>query len=164
MRAIALLTSCLAGCSAGPWLAASDVRPVRQETDADCGAAALASLLEHWGVPATLDGLREACGMEAEGIAAGKLREVVRAKGLEAYLIRATREDLEYELCFGRPVLVGLVRADRTHYVLVTGVSPSHVRLVDPARGEVERRASAFDGEWAAAANLALVVFRPTDP
>ncbi|HEX7901298.1 MAG TPA: cysteine peptidase family C39 domain-containing protein [Planctomycetota bacterium] len=160
MRAIALLTSCLAGCSAGPWLAASDVPPVRQEQDVDCGAAALASLLAHWGISTSLAELREACAMDVEGIAAGKLREVVRAKGLEAYLIRATREDLEYELCFGRPVLVGLVRSDRTHYVLVTGVSPSHARLVDPAAGTVERSWPAFEREWAAAANLALVVFK----
>jgi ABC-type bacteriocin/lantibiotic exporter with double-glycine peptidase domain len=165
VRLIVLLSYGLAGCSAsGPWLAAADVRPVRQEQEVDCGAAALGALLEHWGVSTSPAGLREACEMSPEGIAAGKLREVARAEGLEAYLIRAMREDLEHELCYGRPVLVGLIRSNASHYVLVTGLRGGDVRLVDPAAGEVERRWSRFEREWRAAANLALVAFRPTDP
>jgi ABC-type bacteriocin/lantibiotic exporter with double-glycine peptidase domain len=140
------------------------VAPVRQEQEVDCGAAALASLLRHWGVSTSPAELRAACEIGPDGIAAGKLREVVRAQGLEAYLIRATREDLEYELCYGRPVLAGLIRSGVSHYVLVTGLRGGDVRRVDPAAGEVERSWSGFEAEWSAAANLALVVFTRTDP
>lgn len=161
MRAAALLTSCLAGCASGPWISAEDLEVVRQEQDVDCGAAALASLFAHWGMSTSLAEMREACGTGPEGTSAGTLREVLRTRGFEAYLIRATREDLEHELGGGRPVLVGIVREGFSHYVLVAGLRGSRVRIVDPAAGPVERRWTAFERDWAAAAHLALVVSRP---
>lgn len=156
--ALASLILALTGCASAPWIAADAVPPVRQEGDVDCGPAALASLLGHWGMPATLAELRTLSG--PGGASAGALRAELRARGFEAYLIRATREDLEEELCYGRPVLVGLIRSGRSHYVLVTGLRDGEVRLVDPAAGEVERRWTGFERGWAAAANLALVVSR----
>ncbi len=164
MRLIPPLLAALtaAGCASGPapcWMAAADVEPVLQEEQTDCGAAALASLLAYWEVSTSLAELREACDLGPEGIAAGTLRDVARRAGLEAYLIRAEREDLERELAERRPVLVGVVRSGRAHYALVTGLAAERVLLVDPAAGRVEQGWSRFAREWAGAANLALVAF-----
>lgn len=162
MRVIPPLLAALAtaGCASGPcWMPAADVEPVLQEEKTDCGAAALAALLTYWGVPTSLAELREACDVGPEGIAAGSLRDLARRAGLEAYLIRGEKEDLERELAESRPVLVGVVRSGRAHYALVTGLASERVLLVDPAAGRLEQGWSRFAREWAGAANLALVVF-----
>ncbi len=164
MRLIPPLLAALtaAGCASGPgpcWMAAADVEPVLQEEKTDCGAAALASVLTYWGIPTSLAELREACDGGPEGIAAATLRDAARRAGLEAYLIRAERADLEHEMAEGRPVLVGVVRSGRPHYALVTGLAPERVLLVDPAAGRTTQGWSRFAREWAGAANLALVVF-----
>ena len=164
MRLIAPLVASLAvsGCAAAPgWIAAEGVEPILQEQELDCGAAALAALLGRWGVPATPAELRERCRSGPEGIAASALREVARERGLEAYLLRAGREDLEYELSRGRPVLAGVVRSGRAHYVLVTAIRPGGVLLADPAVGWREQSWRGFEREWAGAAHLAMAAFPP---
>ena len=163
MKGILPLFVVLAGVGCAPgvdrcWEPAADVEPVLQEQKTDCGAAALAAVLAYWGKSTSLAEIRESCAGGPEGIAASSLREVARAGGLEAYLIRATREDLELELAAGRPVLVGVLRSGRAHYELVTGLEGNRVLLVDPAVGRVEQAWSRFAREWAGAANLALVV------
>lgn len=157
-----------AGCATGPavsgrgWIVAPSVEAVLQEEEVDCGAAALASVFTYWGIPNSLDELRESCALGPEGIAAADLRDAARERGLDAYLIRAGRGDLEHELSRGRPVLAGVVRSGLAHYVVVSGLNAhlGRVLLLDPAEGRAEQSWSSFEREWSAAANLALVVFR----
>ncbi len=157
-----------AGCATGPgaagpgWIVAPGVEAVLQEEEVDCGAAALASVFNYWEIPNSLDELRESCALGPAGIAAAELRDAARERGLEAYLIRAGWDDLVHELSRGRPVLAGVVRSGRAHYVVVSGLNAGRGRilLVDPAGGRSEQARSRFEADWSAAANLALVVFR----
>src|SRR5688572_12793621 len=93
------------------WLAVRDVPLVRQRRDMDCGPAAAAMVLGYWERAATVDDIRAASGVpDRRGVSAGALRDILRARGLDAYLIGGEIGDLERELAAGRPVLVGTVR------------------------------------------------------
>src|SRR5262245_15839919 len=64
------------------WLAIKDVPVIRQEEEKDCGAAAFMMVSTFWGIPATLDEIRTACGCDEHGIKAGRLRDYALQKGL----------------------------------------------------------------------------------
>lgn len=171
LAAAVLLAASAAGCAAiGPetlkeepgWVLVPDVPVVRQEQEQDCGAAALAMLLASWKQPVPADAILAACPDAASGIRAADLRDVARGKGLKAFVIAGTPDDLARELEKRRPVLVGLVKEDGLrHYEVVVGLHPERRRiaLIDPARGWVVADLARFLLEWEAAGRVALVVF-----
>jgi ABC-type bacteriocin/lantibiotic exporter with double-glycine peptidase domain len=148
------------------WLVVRDVPEVRQESDEDCGPAALAMVLAHWGIPNAAREIRQAVpSSEVGGVTAGALRQFTRTKGLSAFLISGRSADLEHELRARRPVLVGLVQRYTggralTHYEVVVGLNPAtrRILLLDPGRGPREDELASFDDEWRASGRLALVV------
>ena len=147
------------------WELVSDVPYIPQATEHACGAAALAMVFEHWGVPrAAAEALRPGAVKGEEGISAGALRDLARAKGLHAFLIQGEEADLVREVELDRPVLVGLVQrySDRaySHYEVVTGINrrTRHVLMLDPGRGLREDDLGSFAVEWQGAGRLALVV------
>jgi ABC-type bacteriocin/lantibiotic exporter with double-glycine peptidase domain len=147
------------------WTMVDNVKLVRQTADRDCGAAALAMMLQHWSVPSSADDiLRSVPVADGHGIAAGALRDFARQKGLRAFLIKGELTDLFTEIGMNRPVLVGLVQryGDRAlaHYEVVTGVNQTAHRLVllDPGRGLREDGFEGFSTEWNGAGRLALVI------
>jgi ABC-type bacteriocin/lantibiotic exporter with double-glycine peptidase domain len=149
------------------WLAVRGVSPVRQETDEDCGAAALSMVLAYWGDGSDRAAIAEACRPEAgSGIRAGDLRDFARGRGLRAWLIRGRVDDLERELSRGRPVVVGVVKPYRTggmrHYEVVTALHRERARVVtfDPARGWTVNSLEGFLAEWEPASRLLLIVYR----
>lgn len=149
------------------WILVDDVQHVAQETDEDCGAAALSSVLARWGVDVPAAVLREECSVPGmPGIRAADLRDAARRRGLSAFLFEGGVADLEHELQRGRPVVVGLVKTlgpvSRTHFEVVVGLLPSEaVAAVDPARGLVRDALPSFAAEWAPTHGVTLVVFRP---
>lgn len=176
---LALATVALGGCyhgtarsvspaelrSTAGWEIVDGMKIVRQTSDRDCGAAALAMMLERWGAPAPAgDVLKEVEFDEQHGIAAGKLRDVARKRGLDAFLIPGELPDLMHEISLHRPVLVGLVQQygqkAYSHYEVVVGFNAKDRRLLlfDPARGAREDGFDGFAVEWKGAKQLALVV------
>ena len=148
------------------WVLVSGVPMVRQSSLRDCGAAALAMVLGRWGTPESSSAeIAKALPVDAaHGIAAGALRDLVRKKGLRAFLIAGELADLEREIGLDRPVLVGLVQhyGDKalSHFEVVVGIN-SHARRVlmfDPARGQREDGFEGFASEWNRAGRLAIVV------
>jgi ABC-type bacteriocin/lantibiotic exporter with double-glycine peptidase domain len=150
------------------WLVVDDVPFVAQHADGDCGPAALAMVLGHFGVevaPAEIAG-REAGS--AVGVRAGTLRDVARAKGLEAFVVSGTFEDLFSQLERGRPVLVGVAKPiaageARAHYEVVVGINRQArlIRSLDPARGLRENTLEGFAREWVPTRQVTIVVFPP---
>jgi ABC-type bacteriocin/lantibiotic exporter with double-glycine peptidase domain len=146
-----------------------DVAPiVRQESDDDCGAASLSTVLAVWGVDASAETLRKECAVADEsGLRATSLRDAARRRGLSAFLLAGRVADLDHELRRGRPVLVGVVKSagtvSVTHFEVVVGLHPGAARVaaLDPARGLVCDALADFAGEWAATKGVTLVVFRP---
>jgi predicted double-glycine peptidase len=148
------------------WVVVRGVPVVRQQSAHDCGAAALAMVLAHWGVPDAAPEIRRVVvADDARGASAGGLRQFARGKGLRAFLISGGQQDLAHELGAQRPVLVGLVQrytGDRalTHYEVVIGLNPTtrRVLLLDPGHGPREDELASFEREWQDAGRLTLVV------
>jgi predicted double-glycine peptidase len=172
--------------TAEPWTKVPGIVLVRQEGRSDCGSAALATVLSRFDPRIDPARVRSALGPSTvpvpagkiaapnaqsasnarpgDGIAAGRLRDVARAEGLQSYVIEATLADLAHEVNAGRPVLVGLYRVvgDRgyPHYEVVAGINArdQQVLLADPATGWRKEALAQFSARWRLARNLAVVV------
>lgn len=150
------------------WVVVDGLRLIRQRADRDCGAAALAMMLQRWLVPASADEILRAVHVESDhGITVGALREFARQKGLNAFVIKGELADLVNEVGLNRPVLVGLVQrvGDRalSHYGVVAGINQTtrHVLLLDPARGMRQDGFDGFVAEWDRAGRPTLVIVPP---
>jgi ATP-binding cassette subfamily B protein RaxB len=151
----------------GPgWLTAAETPVVKQKQQADCGLAALAMVAGAWGRQWTVDDLAKRVPPGKHGIKLGVLRDLARHEGLEAFAIKASRDDLKNELAKGRPVLLGLMlphdrKSNRSHYEVAIALNTQDGTIVtiDPATGEWMRRSpKVLDIEWKAAGYAALVV------
>jgi len=147
------------------WTVVQGMHVVRQSGDRDCGAAALAMMLQHWSVAvAPGEILRAVPRSPGHGVALGALRDVARQKGLAAFVIKGELADLVKEVGLNRPVLVGLVQrhGDRalSHFEVVAGINQTarRVLLLDPAHGLREDSFDGFASEWRAAGWATLVV------
>jgi ABC-type bacteriocin/lantibiotic exporter with double-glycine peptidase domain len=150
------------------WLVVDDVPFVPQHADGDCGPAALAMVLGHFGVDVAAADIVDREGAGAPGVRAGTLRDVARAKGLEAFVVSGTFEDLFAQLERGRPVLVGVAKPiavgqARPHYEVVVGINRRArlIRSLDPARGLRENSLEGFAREWVPTRQVTIVVFPP---
>jgi ABC-type bacteriocin/lantibiotic exporter with double-glycine peptidase domain len=152
------------------WIAVDGVPLVRQQTETECGAAAIAMVVAYWtgAAPARiLAGIRPA---PERGLSAGRLRRFAREHRLAAYLIEADLADLEHELRRGRPVLVGLAKPQRrgvlSHYEVVVAIHPGRRSVVtlDPGRGWRQNGFDGFLAEWRPVRGLALIVSPQGDP
>jgi ABC-type bacteriocin/lantibiotic exporter with double-glycine peptidase domain len=150
------------------WLAVRNVPVVKQQSEIDCGAAAIAMVVTYWTTEPAARLLAELRPVRKPGLEAGRLRDFARRRDLAAYLVSGQVADLERELAAGRPVLVGLVKPQRkgalTHYEVVVGFNRQKgiVVTLDPARGWRQNDLRGFLAEWKPAANLALVILGPT--
>jgi ABC-type bacteriocin/lantibiotic exporter with double-glycine peptidase domain len=147
------------------WVVVVGVHLIRQTSERDCGAAALAMMLQRWAVPSSPDEILRTVPIESgHGIGLGVLRDFARGKGLHAFLIKGELADLVNEVGLNRPVLVGLVQryGDRalSHYEVVAGINQStrRVLLLDPAHGLREDGVDGFTAEWDAAGRPTLVI------
>jgi ABC-type bacteriocin/lantibiotic exporter with double-glycine peptidase domain len=175
-----LLVGCLSACgcylgsarSATPadlstdegWERIEGVPEVRQVAREDCGAASLAMILGYWGRAVPREELANAPGSE-QGLRAATLRDLARRQGLQAFLIPGQLSDLDRELGRRHPVLVGVVkrygRRAYPHYEVVVGMSRRTQRILtlDPAGGLRVDSREGFAAEWAAAGQVALIVY-----
>jgi ABC-type bacteriocin/lantibiotic exporter with double-glycine peptidase domain len=148
------------------WLQAADTPVVKQKHQADCGLAALAMVAGAWGRNWTVDDLVHRVPPGKHGIKLGVLRDLARERGLDAYAIAATRDDLKNELAKGRPVMLGLMlphdrKSNRSHFEVAIAMNTQDgtIITIDPATGEWMRRSpKVLDIEWKAAGYAALVV------
>jgi ABC-type bacteriocin/lantibiotic exporter with double-glycine peptidase domain len=148
------------------WLQAADTPVVKQKHQADCGLAALAMVAGAWGRNWTVDDLVHRVPPGKHGIKLGVLRDLARERGLDAFAIAATRDDLKNELAKGRPVMLGLMlphdrKSNRSHFEVAIAMNTQDgtIITIDPATGEWMRRSpKVLDIEWKAAGYAALVV------
>jgi ABC-type bacteriocin/lantibiotic exporter with double-glycine peptidase domain len=152
----------------GGWEVVEAVPDVRQVAREDCGAAALAMVLGHWGYPVTSDEVAATDPPARQrGMTATALREFAHQKGLEAFLIQGQPSDLDREIGRHRPVLVGVMKRYLfryyPHYEVVVGINRQRQRILtlDPAHGLRVNGQDGFATEWARAGQLALVIFPP---
>ena len=153
----------------GHWLMVRGFPRVSQEKDHDCGAAALAAVLEFWGRTATPASVEATMGGRDERLRAGDLVAHARREGLRSYVFFGEMSDIVHELERGRPVIVGLGKAvsDKkalAHYEVVVGYEPKQKRvlLLDPALGFQVDSVEGFSEEWKRSKGVTIVTFLPT--
>jgi hypothetical protein len=124
-----------------------------QSTDYTCGPAAAATVLKHWGVPASereiarLSLATPMRGTDSFGMLRA-LRIKLREKGATVRLIRT---DWDGVVGLGKPLLADLkLKWPIAHWVVVTEANPSIdcVKLADPMKGEIWIRRSEFEARW----------------
>ena len=151
------------------WLRASATPVVKQREQKDCGLAALAMVAGAWGQTWDVADLKRDVKMTKKGVKLGALRDIARTRGLEAYAIAGTHEDLRRELAQGRPVLIGLQlpfeqRRALHHYEVVVAVHRGDGRVItlDPATGKyMQRTRAVLEKEWKPVGFPTLVVVGP---
>jgi ABC-type bacteriocin/lantibiotic exporter with double-glycine peptidase domain len=153
------------------WILLDRVPHVAQESPLGCGAACLAMVLAHGGVPVAPAELEKECAAPGrEGLRAADLRDAARRRGRQAFVVAGREEDLEHELTRGRPVVVGLLKpageAFTTHFAVVIGLHPARGRVAarDPALGLVTDSLEGFEREWGPTGRVTLVVLPPEEP
>jgi ABC-type bacteriocin/lantibiotic exporter with double-glycine peptidase domain len=148
------------------WTAVRGVPLVLQRDRYDCGAAATSMVLAFWRRPETVAELRAESGVPKDrGLTAGWLRDHLRERGLAAYLVEGTVDDLAAELDAGHPVMVGVVRGKLAHYQVVIGLDRRRGVLVvmDSIGGWLEMPIATFERTWTPARKLTLVAFPDPD-
>jgi ABC-type bacteriocin/lantibiotic exporter with double-glycine peptidase domain len=153
----------------GNWLMVHGFPRVEQAKDHDCGAAALAAVLEFWGREATPASVEAALGGRNERARAGDLVAHARREGLRSYVFFGQMSDVVHELERGRPVIVGLGKAVSAkqalaHYEVIVGYEAEQQRvlLLDPARGFQVDSLKGFAEEWMRSKGVIIVTFLPT--
>jgi ABC-type bacteriocin/lantibiotic exporter with double-glycine peptidase domain len=143
------------------WLRAGDVPLILQKSERDCGAAAVAMILDHWGRGVPFETLVAGLPEDpARGYKAGDLKKLLEAQRLRAFVVSGT-----VQLAQGRPSIVGLVKpgalGPSTHFEVVVAYHPVDQRVVtlDPARGWRENGLAGFLGEWDPAGRALVVAF-----
>jgi ABC-type bacteriocin/lantibiotic exporter with double-glycine peptidase domain len=148
------------------WYRAAATPVVRQHHETDCGLAALAMVAGTWGRRWSVSDLNHQLPPTERGVKLGALRDLARARGLDAYAIQGTAHDLAHELSLGRPVVLGLVlpfdqEHNASHYEVAVAMNPQSGAIVtiDPASGEWRQRTrQVLDLEWKPAGFATLVV------
>jgi ABC-type bacteriocin/lantibiotic exporter with double-glycine peptidase domain len=124
---------------------------IRQRRRNDCGAAALAMVLEAFGCGASLDVLERDTRMGPRGVSMLALLDSAERRGLDGTGWRLTWPELE------RVAYPAIAFVDGNHFVVVLGASSSRVELADPARGRLRLTRRAFERRWRGE----LLTFRP---
>ena len=148
------------------WKRAAATPIVKQQREMDCGLAALAMVAGAWGQTWTVADLARDLPPGPKGAKLGALRDLARKRGLDAYAIAGSYDDLARELGNGRPVLLGLTlpfdqNRALNHYEVAVAYDPrgGNVVTIDPATGKyMSRTRKVLDIEWKVAGYATLVV------
>ena len=115
---------------------------VEQAEEVDCGAACLAMICKHYGIPMTLGKLRELANVSTEGATLESLARVGESLGFTTRGVRCTYQSLlGFELPF-------IAHWEGYHYIVVYGVSKQHVWVADPALGFKKMTVAEFERGW----------------
>jgi subfamily B ATP-binding cassette protein HlyB/CyaB len=115
---------------------------VEQAEEMDCGAACLAMLCRHYGIPLTLGKLREMANVTTQGATLDSLARAGESLGFGTRGVQCTFDALAgFELPF-------IVHWEGYHYVVVYGVSARQVWVADPAVGFKKMSIEEFERGW----------------
>lgn len=115
---------------------------IQQAEEMDCGAACLAMICKHYGIGMTLGKLRELANVTTQGATLESLARTGESLGFTTRGVQCTFDTLRG---FDLPLIV---HWEGYHYVVVYGVSTSHVWVADPAIGFRKLSIEEFERGW----------------
>ena len=125
---------------------------VKQAEEMDCGAACLAMICKHHGIGMTLGKLREMANVTTQGATLDSLARVGESLGFNTRGVKCTFDAL---LGFDLPFIA---HWEGYHYIIVYGVSKSHVWIADPGPGFRKLSVEDFEKGWTGT----CLLFNPT--
>ncbi len=117
-------------------------RLIEQAEEMDCGAACLAMICRHYGIPMTLGKLRELANVTREGATLDSLARVGESLGFTTRGVKCTYEAL---LGLDMPFIA---HWEGYHYIIVYGLSRHHVWVADPGPGFRKLTVEEFEKGW----------------
>jgi ATP-binding cassette subfamily B protein len=117
-------------------------RLVQQAEEMDCGAACLAMICRHYGIPMTLGKLRELANVTREGATLDSLSKVGESLG---FTTRGVQCNYAALLGFDLPFIA---HWEGYHYIIVYGISKHHVWVADPGPGFRKMTVEEFEKGW----------------
>jgi len=115
---------------------------IQQAEEMDCGAACLAMICKHYGISMTLGKLRELANVTTQGATLDSLARTGESVGFSTRGLQCTFDALRgFDLPF-------IVHWEGYHYVVVYGVSSTHVWIADPAIGFKKLTVEEFERGW----------------
>ncbi len=115
---------------------------VPQAEEMDCGAACLAMICKHYGIPVSLGKLREMANVTTEGATMESLARVGESLG---FATRGTQCTFGALLGFRLPFIA---HWEGYHYIVVYGISKRHVWVADPGPGFRKLTVEEFEKGW----------------
>ena len=115
---------------------------IEQAEEMDCGAACLAMICKHYGIPITLGKLREMANVTLQGATLDSLARVGESLGFTTRGVQCTYDAL---LGFELPLIA---HWEGYHYIIVYGVSKTHVWVADPGPGFRKMTREEFERGW----------------
>lgn len=114
------------------------VPEVVQSSMMDCGPAALKSLLDGYGLPASYAALRSYCQTDVDGTSITVIEELAQSLGLDAEQVMLPVENVLLPGFDTLPAIAVVQLANGfTHFVLVWRLEGPLVQIMDPARGRI---------------------------
>jgi ATP-binding cassette, subfamily C, bacteriocin exporter len=131
-------------------------RPMIHQQDAtDCGPAALAMVAAYHKKRVSIARLRESAGTDRYGTNLAGLKTAAEHVGFRTRAVRASREVLEQ---IPLPAVAHWREGNRSHFVVVYGVSSKRITIGDPASGLRKLTREEFHRNWSGV----LLLMTPT--
>lgn len=154
--------------AAPTWQKAPGIVAHRQREMKDCGVAAAATVVSRWRGAEAAAELMDHTKAPRHGLRARGIRDLLRARGLQSFVIAGTFDDLEHELAEGRPVIIGTLKPVSrgkalAHFEVVVAVEPERrvVMTHDPSLGWRQIGYDDLKKEWDGARRTTIVALPP---
>ncbi|MFN7915635.1 MAG: peptidase domain-containing ABC transporter [Vicinamibacterales bacterium] len=124
------------------------MKVVRQIDAMDCGAASLAIICRHYGRAVSLARIRQLVNTGQDGTSLRSICRAAEELGLSSRSIKTSTRNLD------KMPMPAIAHWDADHWLVVYDVSPTHVKLADPALGNRTVPRAEFEKRWTGYAAL----------
>ena len=122
-------------------------KTIKQHDITDCGAACLASISAHFKLNFPIARIRQYAGTDKKGTNVFGLIKAAEKLGFDA---KGVRGDFESLFKIPKPAIAHVIVKEKLHhYIVLYGITKTHVLVMDPGRGKMEKRThEEFKKEW----------------